>query len=67
MSDWVTKAGSATYYKWKAKYGGLESSELVRVKEGPAYDIEALIQVAFRGKIIKDLEHSVVQSLLGRI
>jgi len=24
---------SATYYKWKAKYGGLEVSELVRVKE----------------------------------
>jgi hypothetical protein len=33
----------------------------------PAYDIEALIQVAFRGKIIKDLEHPVVQSLLGKI
>nr|MBA4142403.1 transposase [Nitrosospira sp.] len=24
---------SATYYKWKARYGGLEVSELVRVKE----------------------------------
>jgi putative transposase len=24
---------SATYYKWKAKYGGLEVSELVRVRE----------------------------------
>ena len=24
---------SATYYKWKAKYGGLEGSELKRVKE----------------------------------
>lgn len=24
---------SATYYKWKAKYGGLDASELVRVKE----------------------------------
>lgn len=24
---------SATYYKWKAKYGGLEASELKRVKE----------------------------------
>jgi putative transposase len=23
----------ATFYKWKAKYGGLEVSELVRVKE----------------------------------
>lgn len=24
---------SATYYKWKARYGGLEASELKRVKE----------------------------------
>jgi putative transposase len=24
---------SATYYRWKAKYGGLGVSELVRVKE----------------------------------
>lgn len=24
---------SATYYKWKAKYGGLEASELKRVRE----------------------------------
>ncbi|MGB8339316.1 MAG: transposase [Burkholderiales bacterium] len=24
---------SATYYKWKAKYGGPEASELVKVKE----------------------------------
>lgn len=24
---------SATYYKWKSKYGGLDASELARVKE----------------------------------
>lgn len=24
---------SATYYKWKAKYGGLEASEIKRLKE----------------------------------
>jgi putative transposase len=24
---------SATYYKWKSKYGGLDFSELLRVKE----------------------------------
>ena len=24
---------SATYYKWKAKYGGLEASELKRIRE----------------------------------
>ncbi|MBS0002670.1 MAG: transposase [Thioalkalivibrio sp.] len=24
---------SATYYKWKSRYGGLEASELKRIKE----------------------------------
>ena len=24
---------SATYYKWRSKYGGLEASELKRIKE----------------------------------
>lgn len=35
--------------------------------EWPAHDIDALIQVAFSGKIITNLDHPVVQSLLGRI
>jgi hypothetical protein len=35
--------------------------------EWPAHDIDALVQVAFRGKIINSLDHPVVQSLLGRI
>ena len=35
--------------------------------EWPAHDIEALVQVAFRGKIILGLDHPVVQSLLGII
>jgi hypothetical protein len=35
--------------------------------EWPAYDIDALVQVAFRGKIITTLDHPVVQSLLGKI
>ncbi len=35
--------------------------------EWPALDIDALVQVAFRGKIITGLDHPVVQSLLGRI
>jgi hypothetical protein len=33
----------------------------------PGHDIDALIQVAFRGKIINSLDHPVVQSLLGEI
>ena len=35
--------------------------------EWPDYSIDALIEVAFRGKIIRTLDHPVVQSLLGRI
>ena len=33
----------------------------------PVHDIDALVQVAFRGKIIISLDHPVVQSLLGKI
>ena len=35
--------------------------------EWPSHDIDALIQVAFRDKIITGLDHPVVQSLLGKI
>jgi len=35
--------------------------------EWPAHDIDALIEVAFRGRIITDLDHPTVQTLLGRI
>ena len=34
--------------------------------EWPAHDMDALVQVAFRGKIITSLDHPVVQSMLGR-
>ena len=33
----------------------------------PAHGIDALVEVAFRGKIITSLDHPVVQSLLGRV
>ena len=35
VGDVIRKHGisSASYYKWKAKYGGLDASELKRVKE----------------------------------
>ena len=35
--------------------------------EWPEKDIEALIETAFRGRIISSLDHPVVQGLLGRI
>ena len=35
VGDVIRKHGisSASYYKWKAKYGGLDASELKRIKE----------------------------------
>lgn len=34
--------------------------------EWPAHGMEELVEVAFRGKIISNLDHPVVQSMLGR-
>lgn len=35
--------------------------------EWPEHDIDKLVEVAFRGKIITSLDHPIVQSLLGKI
>ena len=35
--------------------------------EWPAHDIESLVNVAFRGKIIDSRDHPIVQALLGKI
>jgi hypothetical protein len=48
-------------------YDVYEAEGVLPEPEWPTYDIDALIQVAFRGKIITKLDHPVVQSLLGRI
>ena len=48
-------------------YDVFEAQAELPEPEWPAHDIGALIQVAFRGKIITGLEHPVVQSLLGEI
>jgi len=45
----------------------IAQSEKLPEPEWPAHDIDALVRVAFRGKIITDLDHPVVQSLLGRV
>jgi len=50
--------------------GGYDVYEAEGVLPEPAWpesDIDALVQVAFRGKIITSLEHPVVQALLGKI
>jgi hypothetical protein len=48
-------------------YDVFEAEGALPEPEWPAHDIDALVQVAFRGKIITDLDHPVVQSLLGKI
>jgi hypothetical protein len=48
-------------------YDVYEAQAALPDPEWPAHDIDALVEVAFRGKIVTDLDHPVVQSLLGRI
>lgn len=48
-------------------YDVYEAEGALPEPEWPEHDIEALVEVAFRGKIITTLDHPVVQSLLGKI
>lgn len=48
-------------------YDVYEAEGALPEPEWPEHDIESLIQVASRGKIIASLEHPVVQSLKGKI
>jgi len=48
-------------------YDVFEATGELPEPEWPAYTIETLLQIAFRGKIITSLEHAIVQSLLGKI
>lgn len=49
---------SATYYKWKAKYGGLDVSELKRAKELEAENAKLkrmYADLAMENRALKDL------------
>ena len=49
---------SATYYKWKAKYGGLDVSELKRTKELEAENTKLkrmYADLAMENRALKDL------------
>ena len=49
---------SATYYKWKAKYGGLDASELKRIKELEAENAKLkrmFADLALENTALKDL------------
>lgn len=48
-------------------YDILQAQAVLPEPEWPEYGIDKLVETAFRGKIISDLDHTVVQSLLGRI
>ena len=48
-------------------YDVYEAEGALLEPEWPAHGIDALVEVAFRGKIITGLDHPVVQSLLGRV
>ncbi len=50
----------ATYYKWKSKYGGLEPSELKRMKELEHENSrlkQMYAETALENKALKDLIH----------
>ena len=56
-----------TYNPHTSFYDVYEAQNDLPEPEWPAYDIDALVQVAFRGRIVTSLDHPIVQSLLGRI
>jgi hypothetical protein len=48
-------------------YNVYEADAKLPEPEWPNHDIDELLQVAFRGKIITDVDHPVIQSSRGRI
>src|SRR5690606_10897708 len=68
VKDICRQAGisAATYYAWKAKYGGLDASELRRVKELEAENSRRkrmYAELALDNAAMKDL---IAQKLSGR-
>jgi hypothetical protein len=48
-------------------YDTFEATGNLHEPTWPEHDIEALVDIAFRGKIITDLDHPVIQKLLGSV
>src|SRR5690606_27351545 len=68
IKDLCRQAGisSATYYQWKSKYGGMEASELRRVKELEAENAKLkrmYAELALDNAAMKDL---IAKKLQGR-
>ncbi len=53
--------------QYAGSYDVYEAEGALPEPEWPEHDIDALVEVAFRSKIITTLDHPVVQSLLGKI
>ena len=48
-------------------YDTFEAKGNLPEPEWPEHDMDALVDIAFRGKIITDLDHPVIQKLLGSV
>lgn len=49
---------SATYYKWKSKYGGMEASDIRRMKELEAENAklkQMFAELSLENKVLKDV------------
>ncbi len=57
---------SATYYKWKSKYGGLEASELKRIKELEAENAKLKRMYADKAMETEALRDLIEKKLWGR-
>ena len=55
-----------TYNKHNSGYDIYEAEAVLPDPDWPSSDIDSFVQVAFRGKIIKSLDHPVIQAHLGR-
>ena len=55
------------YNKPTSGYDVYEAMGVIPEPEWSAHDIDSLVDIAFRGKVIDSLDHPVVQSFLGRI
>jgi putative transposase len=65
VGDVIRKHGisSASYYKWKAKYGGLDASELKRIKELEAQLSEfkqIVADLTLENKAMKGADHKQI-------
>jgi putative transposase len=49
---------SAAFYKWKAKYGGMEASDILRMKELEAENAklkQMFAELSLENKVLKDV------------